>query len=115
MPEVTVTELVAPTINDGPFTERMRKVAAGALGAASVEEAVPVMGAEDVGLFSLDGKIPLSVFWLGAADPQKLAAAKAAGTSLPNIHSSLFAPAYEPTIRTGVTAFTAMALSLLPR
>jgi hypothetical protein len=30
------------------------------------------MGSEDVGLFSLDGKIPAVMYWLGAADEGKL-------------------------------------------
>jgi len=35
------------------------------------------------------------------------------GVELPGSHSPLFAPVYEPTIRTGVTAATAMALEIL--
>ncbi len=34
------------------------------------------MGSEDVGLFTLDGKIPGAMYWLGAADPEKLAESK---------------------------------------
>jgi hippurate hydrolase len=115
MPEVTVFESTVPTINDLSLTERVRKAAEQALGAANVDAAKPVMGSEDVDYFSLDGKIPFVFFWLGAADPQKLATSKATGTPLPNIHSALFAPVYEPTIRTGVLAMTAAALALLQR
>ncbi len=115
MPEVTVFESTVPTINDAALTERVRSAAAHALGAANVEAATPVMGSEDVGYFSLDGKIPFVFFWLGAADPEKLAASKKTGIPLPSIHSALFAPAYEPTIRTGVLAMTAAALDLLQR
>jgi hippurate hydrolase len=115
MPEVTVTSSTPATINDAALTARMRKAAVQALGVARVDEAEPVMGSEDVGAFSLDGKIPLTVFWLGAADPAKLAASKAGGAPLPSPHSALFAPVYEPAVRTGVTAMTAMALSLLSK
>jgi hippurate hydrolase len=53
------------------------------------------------------------MFRLGAADPEKLAQAKATGVPLPGPHSPLFAPVYAPTITTGVTAMTAMALDIL--
>ena len=47
-----------------------------------------------MGLFTLDGKIPGVMFWLGAADPDKLAHAKETGVPLPGPHSPLFAPVY---------------------
>jgi hippurate hydrolase len=53
------------------------------------------------------------MYWLGAADPGKLAESHKTGTPLPSPHSALFAPVYEPAIKTGVTAMTAMALDLL--
>jgi hippurate hydrolase len=73
----------------------------------------PVMGSEDVGLFSLDGTIPAVMFRLGASDPVKLAEAVKAGKALPGPHSPLFAPVFEPTIRTGVEEVTAMAMNIL--
>jgi metal-dependent amidase/aminoacylase/carboxypeptidase family protein len=78
-----------------------------------MDPADSVMGSEDVGLFSLDGKIPAMMFRLGAADPAKLAHAQETGVPLPGPHSPLFAPVYAPTIQTGVTAMTAMALDVL--
>jgi len=53
------------------------------------------------------------MFRLGAADPAKLARAQETGVPLPGPHSPLFAPVYAPTIQTGVTAMTAMALDVL--
>ena len=115
MPVVTVSksEITPATINDPAFAERLRGVAAAALGKEHVVTVTPVMGSEDVGLFSLDGAIPAVMFRLGASDPGKLAESIKAGTTLPGPHSPLFAPVYEPTIRTGVTALTAMALDVL--
>ena len=115
MPDVTVAESTVPTVNDAALAERMRKAAEQALGAERVDASTPVMGSEDVGYFSLDGKIPFVFFWLGAADPQKLAEARKTGVALPSNHSALFAPVYEPAIRTGVTAMTAMAMDLLKK
>jgi hippurate hydrolase len=115
MPIVTVskTEITPATYNDPALAERMRKVAEATLGADHVEAAVSVMGSEDVGLFTLDGTIPGMMFRLGASAPDKLAHAKEIGVPLPSVHSPLFAPVYGPTITTGVTAMTAMALDLL--
>ena len=53
------------------------------------------------------------MFRLGASDPAKLSHARETGVPLPGQHSPLFAPVYAPTITTGVTAMTAMALDLL--
>jgi hippurate hydrolase len=78
-----------------------------------VVEADAVMGSEDVGQFSLDGKIPAVMYRLGASDPAKLAQSRASGVPLPGLHSALFAPVYAPAITTGVTATTSMALDLL--
>ena len=115
MPVVTVseTEITPATYNDPALAERLRKIAVTALGPDHVHAAESVMGSEDVGLFTLGGKIPGVMFWLGAADPEKLAHARETGVPLPGPHSPLFAPVYAPTITTGVTAMTAMALDLL--
>ncbi len=115
MPVITVSpsEIAPVESNDPALTERMRKVAVATLGAEHVDEANSIMGSEDVGLFSLDGKIPAMMFRLGAADPAKLAHAREVGVALPGPHSPLFAPVYEPTIATGITAMTAMAMNLL--
>jgi hippurate hydrolase len=72
------------------------------------------MGSEDVGIFALpDHQIPLVYFRLGAMDPQKLAAAHAAGKELPGPHTSKFEPLPEPTLLTGVTAMTTVGMALL--
>ena len=115
MPVVTVsqTEIAPVTANDPALTDRMRKVAVDTLGPDHVVSANSIMGSEDVGLFSLDGKIPAMMFRLGASDPAKLAQARETGVPLPGLHSALFAPVYEPTIKTGIIAMTAMALDLL--
>ncbi len=115
MPIVNVSqsEITPATYNDPALAERLRKIAVATLGADRVEEADSVMGSEDVGLFTLDGKIPGVMFRLGASDPDKLTHAKETGVPLPSMHSPLFAPVYAPTITTGVTALTAMALGLL--
>jgi len=113
MPTVTMTESTPVTINDAALAERVRAAAVGVLGKERVGEAKPVMGSEDVGLFTLDGAIPGVMYWLGAADAGKLAESRKTGVPLPSPHSALFAPVYAPAITTGVTAMTGVALELL--
>jgi amidohydrolase len=113
MPTVTLGESTPATYNDTALADRLHAVAVRVLGADRVDGGDPVMGSEDVGLFSLDGKIPAVMFRLGASDPGKLKESEKSGVPLPGLHSALFAPVYAPAITTGVTAMTAMALDLL--
>ncbi len=100
--------------NDPALTARARAALVTALGTANVFDEKPIMGSEDFGVFGLEGhKIPTVMFWLGAMDTDKLAAAKAAGKTLPGEHTSRFEPLPEPTLRTGVLAMTTVATTLL--
>ena len=113
MPTVTVGESTPATINDAALAERVRADVDAVLGKEHVLDAHAIMGSEDVGLFSLDGKIPAVMYWLGAADPEKLAESRKTGVPLPGLHSALFYPVYAPAITTGVTAMSGVALELL--
>ncbi len=107
-------------VNDPALTAKVRTSLVDALGSPRVVEVDRTMGSEDVGIFGLQNPaygnpepIPVVYFRLGAMDPAKLAAAQAAGQTLPGMHTSRFEPLPEPTLRTGVTAMTAAATSLL--
>jgi amidohydrolase len=100
--------------NDPAQTALVRATLVKALGADNVSDIPRAMASEDVGVFALPNhEIPLTYFILGAMDPVKLTAAHAAGKELPGPHTSRFEPLPEPTIRTGVTAMTSVAISLL--
>ncbi|MGA9027911.1 MAG: amidohydrolase [Steroidobacteraceae bacterium] len=100
--------------NDPALAARVKAALVAALGANDVFTDQPIMNSEDFGLFGLPGhRIPTVMFWLGAMDPVKLAAANAAGRSLPGPHTGLFQPVPEPTLRTGIIAMTSVAISLL--
>jgi hippurate hydrolase len=73
------------------------------------------MASEDFGYLSLDQKIPATIFWLGAVDPVKVKQSRETGTPLPSLHSALFAPLPEPTLRTGVKAMTSAVLELMKK
>jgi amidohydrolase len=111
---VNATEWAAPVYNDPALTERVLASLKSALGADNVIALERVMGGEDFGAYGLeDHQIPTVFFRLGAIDAQRMAAAKSSGMPLPSLHSSLFWPAPEATIRTGVTAMTSVVLDLM--
>ena len=118
MPVVTVLddESTPATYNDPALAARLTSVFVKTLGAGNVVDSKPIMASEDFGILGLpDHKIPTVMFWLGAYDPAKVAAANKSGKPLPSPHSPLFEPLPEPTLRTGVTAMTAAALDLLKK
>jgi amidohydrolase len=98
--------------NDPALAARMRMVLETELGKEHVVTADPTTGSEDFSYF-VEQKIPGFYFNLGGADPEKFAAAKAAGTQLPSNHSSLFAPDVDPSLHTGIAAEVAVLRNLL--
>jgi amidohydrolase len=115
-PTVTVlqNESTPPTYNDPALTAKVKSALVKAIGAQNVFDEEPIMASEDFGLFGLEGhKIPTMLFWLGAVEPKKFAEAAAAGKLTAGLHTARFQPDPELTLRTGVTAMTSVALSLL--
>lgn len=111
-PEVRVSESVPSTLNDPALVKRLVAALEAQLGAGRLEERPPVMGGEDFSQYGRAG-VPAAILWIGAANPKALAEAKAAGRSLPSLHSSSFAPEREPALRTAAAALTFAALELL--
>src|ERR1043166_3597757 len=109
------TETTPALYNDPQLTERVAKTLQNALGAENVVQIPPIMASEDFGRYSLDHQIPSLLFNLGAVEPAKVAASKQSGKPLPSLHSSLFAPVPEPTLRTGMKAMTAAVLELMKK
>ncbi len=115
-PVVTIPEqqFTPVTYNDPALSARLKSTLRAALGADRVFDEDPIMASEDFGAFGLDQRrIPSVMFWLGAVDEAALNEAKSRGTLPPGMHTDKFLPVPEPTLRTGVTAMTAVALDLL--
>ena len=114
-PIVSVLEESAPlTFNDPALSARVQAALIAALGGKNVIVEGPGTASEDFDEFGLEGrKIPAVMFGLGAMDADQLAAAHAAGKTLPGPHTSLFKPIPEPTLRTGVKAMSSVAMALL--
>jgi amidohydrolase len=115
LPIVQVNGAVTPAVyNDPKLTERLAGAWTRALGADRVTALPPAMVSEDFARYSLDDhSVPTTIFWLGAVDPASVARSKETHVPLPTLHSALFAPVPESTIRTGIAAMTAAVLELM--
>ena len=90
-------------VNDADLTRRLAGVLERELGKERVVDLPAQMASEDFSLFPQNG-IPSVMLQIGSVEPDKFAAAKAAGTQLPSLHSPLFAPDRERTIKTAIAA-----------
>jgi len=114
-PVVKVSESQDSTYNDPTITRRLAAVLAKQLGAENVQEKRPEMVAEDFGEFGKAAGVPSVQLRVGAVEPSKYEAAMKAGTPLPSLHSSGFAPDRERTIKAAATVLTLSALDLLAK
>src|SRR6185295_17654750 len=114
MPLITlVDESASSTYNNPELTQRLANTFGAWLGETKTKRVKPVMGAEDFGMYGrTDDKIPICLYWLGSVDSQRVEESQRNGRSLPSLHSSLYQPTPEVTIKTGVTAMTAAVLGL---
>jgi metal-dependent amidase/aminoacylase/carboxypeptidase family protein len=105
-----------PALYNSP--DLTRRVAQGLklwLGEQNIRSEKPVMGGEDFSEYGRTAdKIPVSMFWLGAVDPERIKESDRTGQPLPSLHSSRFLPVAEPTIKTGVMSLLGAVLELAP-
>jgi metal-dependent amidase/aminoacylase/carboxypeptidase family protein len=114
-PEVKLQleEFTPALLNDTALTQRTVGVLRQVLGTEAVEQRPPVMGGEDFSRYGKAG-VPIFMFWLGTIDADRWAASQKEGAApLPSLHSDLFWPAPEQTIRTGVLAMSQAVLNLV--
>jgi hippurate hydrolase len=114
-PAVVVIPLEGSEVefNDPALAARLTTALRRGLGDSNVVAGQPSTVSEDFGLFGRVAGIPSVQLLAGAVEPGEFAKAKAAGTTVPGLHTSLFAPDREPTINTAVAAFTLSVLELL--
>jgi amidohydrolase len=111
-PDFTIPESTPATFNDPQLASRLEPVLKNLVGDKNVVHTAPIMGSEDYSEFVRAG-IPSLFFWVGGAEPDAFAKAKADGTQLPSNHSPFFAPDREPTLKTAITAEVALLRELL--
>lgn len=111
-PSIEHYESTDAVYNDPALAQRLRPTLETALGRDNVMTAEPITGSEDFSYFTAQG-VPTFFFGLGGAEPRKYAEAKAAGTTLPSNHSSLFAPDLDPALHAGIESEVAVLRNLL--
>ena len=83
------------------------------LGADKVYERPPVMGGEDFSRYARDG-VPIFLYFLGTLPPERVAESQKPGARpLPSLHSDLYYPVPEPSIKTGVLTMSMAVLNLV--
>jgi amidohydrolase len=113
--KLDAAEFTPALINDTALNKKTTTMFRELLGPENVQLRPPVMGGEDFSRYGRAG-VPIFLFWLGTIDAERWAAAQKDGaTPLPSLHSDLFWPAPEPTIRTGVLAMSQAVLNLVGR
>jgi hippurate hydrolase len=114
LPVVTVEDESTPaTYNDPALTQRLVGVFKTWFGETNLFLRKPSMGGEDFAEFGrTPDKIPICMFNVGGVAPEAIKESERTGKALPSLHSSLWAPVPEPTIKAGIIAMTAAVLEL---
>jgi len=112
-PTIEFTEGTPAMFNDRELAERVAEVFCKRFGHEQIVSTDPSMGGEDFSEYGRRG-VSSFMFWLGTIDAHRLAGYTRVGQAPPSLHSPLFYPDPEPTLRTGVQALAAAALELLP-
>jgi amidohydrolase len=111
-PQVDIVPGADSVYNDPELTARAVTAVQGALGAQNVVEMPAKMTSEDFANYGQAG-VKAVLLHVGAVEPGKLAAARKAGKYPPGTHSPQWAPDFKPTVRSFITAETAILLDLL--
>jgi amidohydrolase len=114
-PEVKVDpgEYTPALFNEPKLTRQTVALFKELLGADKVHERPPVMGGEDFSRYGREG-VPIFMYWLGTLPPERIAeAAKEGGKPIPSLHSDVYYPVPEPSLRTGVKTMSLAVLNLV--
>lgn len=114
-PTVKLRDDFTPVVYNNPaLVQRVTALFKMLLGEDRVIPRKPTMGGEDFGLFGrTPDKIPICMYSLGSIDTVRFEESQKSGKGLPSLHSSLYAPVAEPTIKTGLFTMTAAVIDLL--
>lgn len=112
-PEVTISEGTPSVFNDPELTERVVATIKRKLGEENVSESQPSMGGEDFSRYGLAG-VPISMYRLGTVDQKRLDAYEKEGVPPPSLHSPLYYPDAEASLRVSVPVMVAVVEDLLP-
>jgi hippurate hydrolase len=106
-------EFTPALVNDAGLTRKTVALFKEILGPEHVKVRPPIMGGEDFSRYGREG-VPIFMYFLGTSPPEKVAAAERPGAQpLPSMHSDLYYPVPEPSIKTGVLTMSSAVLNLV--
>ncbi len=111
-PKVEFSDGTPAMFNDEALVARVVPTFRRVLGEANVEPAEPSMGGEDFSEYGLAG-VPIFMYWVGTVEPQRLAGYRRVGQMPPSLHSPVYYPDAEATLRTGMLTMISATLDLL--
>ena len=110
---IELDDFTPAVFNNAELAKKTAGVFRQVLGADKVHEQGPVMGGEDFGRYGREG-VPIFFWFLGTMEPERVAASKRpGGEPLPSLHSDLYYPIIEPSLRNGVLTMTVAVLNLV--
>lgn len=112
-PEVERVGGTNALVNDPALTRRVADVLVRELGPERVKDVPPEMASEDFSEFHRAG-VPTLMLRIGAVEPSAFEAATKSGATIPSLHSPLFAPDRERTIKAAVAAEVLSLRELMP-
>jgi metal-dependent amidase/aminoacylase/carboxypeptidase family protein len=106
-------EFTPALVNDAALTRKTTPALREVLGPENVQERPPIMGGEDFSRYGREG-IPIFMYFLGTFPPERIAEAKKeGGRPIPSLHSDVYYPVPEPSIKTGVLTMSVAVLNLV--
>lgn len=112
-PTIEFSDATPAVKNDEKLVERLLPVFRRVLGEGNVTHAEPKMGGEDFSEYGIAG-VPIFMFGLGSVEPQRLAGFKRLDQAPPSLHSAMYYPDAEATLRAGVNVMASAVIDLLP-
>lgn len=111
-PTIAISEGTPALLNDQDLADRLAPVIGRMIGPENVVDTEPSMGGEDFSQFGRAG-VPILMFRVGAVDAARLQRFAELGQPPPSLHSPVFYPDVENTLRTSIPATVGAALELL--
>jgi amidohydrolase len=112
-PVILISEGTPSLRNDDALAERMQGVFEKLLGKDRVGASEPSMGGEDFSRYGIAG-VPILMYGLGSIEQARLDRYEKMKVLPPSLHSGLYYPDFEPTLRTGVRSMVAAIMDLMP-
>lgn len=111
-PDVVVSEGTPSLFNDEALCKRMTPVFESVVGKEKLIETPMSMGGEDFSQYGIKGGVPIFMYALGTVSERRLNRFKESNIPPPSLHSSIYYPDFEDSLRVGVKTMSAAALEL---